>query len=86
MGESISVGGSFQVEDMSVNGFLSVRGGIDASGASVYADTFQFGIVDQFDINVAYQADFPISNEYIVFTQGFNVIGDVSMNGRTLQF
>ena len=84
--ESLIVGGSFQVEDMSVNGFLSVRGGIDASGASVYADSFQFGIVDQFDINVAYQADFPISNEYITFTQGFHVIGDVSMNGRTLQF
>ena len=84
--ESLIVGGSFQVEDMSVNGFLSVRGGIDASGASVYAESFQFGVVDQFDINVAYQANFPISNEYITFTQGFHVIGDVSMNGRTLQF
>ena len=84
--ESLAVGGSFQVEDMSVNGYLSVRGGIDASGASVYAESFQFGVVDQFDIEVDYQANFPITNEYITFTQGFHVIGDVSMNGRTLQF
>ena len=86
VGESLIVAGSFQVEDMSVNGNLSVRGGIDASGATVYADNFQFGIVEQFDITVGYQTDFAVSQEYITFSQGFNVIGDVSLNGRTLQF
>ena len=84
--ESLIVAGSFQVEDMSVNGNLSVRGGIDASGATVYADNFQFGVVEQFDITVGYQSDFAVSQEYITFSQGFHVIGDVSMNGRTLQF
>ena len=74
-------------QDLKVYGTIDVSNGINAFTSSVIAKNFTGGSVNQFDLEVDYSPEFPVGGEYIHFSVGFQVTGDISQNsGRTVQF
>ena len=74
-------------QDLKVYGTIDVSNGINAFTSSVIAQNFTGGSVNQFDLEVDYSPAFPVGGEYIHFSVGFQVTGDISQNsGRTVQF
>ena len=85
-------------QDLQVYGVIDVSSGINAFTSSVVAKNFTGGSVNQFDLEVDYSPSFPVGDEYIHFSVGFqasqdvsldndvSIGGDLSVDGRTVQF
>jgi len=83
LNSKLAVGGDVSfTQDLQVYGVIDVSSGINAFTSSVIAKNFTGGSVNQFDLEVDYSPSFPVGDEYIHFTVGFQVTGDASFNNN----
>ena len=85
LNSKLYVGGDVSFNNkLKVYGVIDASSGVNAATSSVVAATFAAGSVEQFDISPSSLEPVMAGSNYIHFSVGFQVTGDISQNSGAI--